>query len=157
MTRYSAGVLLFRRTPEFEVLIAHMGGPFWSRKDTAAWSIPKGEYDPETEDAAAAARREFTEELGLPVPDGVWIALGEVAYGSGRARKQVSAWAIEADLDPASITPGTFEMEWPPRSGRLASFPEVDRAAWFSPEAARDRLIAAQRAFLDRLTELAVQ
>ncbi|SUA78172.1 Predicted NTP pyrophosphohydrolase [Nocardia otitidiscaviarum] len=157
MTRYSAGVLLFRRTPEFEVLIAHMGGPFWSRKDTAAWSIPKGEYDPETEDAAAAARREFTEELGLPVPDGEWIALGEVAYGSGRARKEVSAWAIEADLDPTLITPGTFEMEWPPRSGRLASFPEVDRAAWFSPEAARDRLIAAQRAFLDRLTELAVQ
>ncbi|MGX1812134.1 NUDIX domain-containing protein [Nocardia sp. NPDC055321] len=152
--RYSAGILLFRRAPTLEVLIGHMGGPLWARKDASAWSIPKGEYDPAEEGAQLAARREFTEELGLPVPDGEWLPLGEVEYGSGRGRKQVAIWAVEADLDPAQVVPGTFEMEWPPRSGRIQEFPEIDRAEWFTPEVALDKLGKGQRPFLERLTTL---
>lgn len=157
MTRFSAGVLLFRRSPDLEVLIGHMGGPLWARKDRSAWSIPKGEYDPATEDAPDAARREFTEELGLPVPEGEWVPLGAVEYGSGRGRKQVSIWAVEADLDPTQVNPGLFEMEWPPRSGRFAKFPEIDRAEWFAPGDAVEKLVAGQRPFLDRLGEWAAQ
>ncbi|MFB8007665.1 NUDIX domain-containing protein [Nocardia sp. NPDC056000] len=152
--RYSAGVLLFRRTPTLEVLLGHMGGPLWAKKDTSAWSIPKGEYEPEEEEQRAAAAREFTEELGLPVPDGDWLALGEVTYGSGRSRKQVTVWAVEGDLDPALVVPGTFEMEWPPRSGRLQEFPEIDRAEWFPLDIAQEKLGKGQRPFLDRLAEL---
>ncbi|MCP2318694.1 putative NTP pyrophosphohydrolase, NUDIX family [Nocardia amikacinitolerans] len=149
---FSAGILLFRITSgDPEVLLGHMGGPFWARKDNAAWSIPKGEYDPETEDAALAARREFTEELGLPAPEGEWIPLGEVRYSSGR--KRLVAWAVQGDLDPAQVDPGTFEMEWPPHSGRLVAFPEIDRAEWFDMATAHDKLIAGQRPYLDRLTE----
>ncbi|MBF6331526.1 NUDIX domain-containing protein [Nocardia transvalensis] len=151
--KFSAGVLLFRRQPEVQVLLGHMGGPLWARKDAGAWSIPKGEYEPDTEDARVAAAREFAEELGLPVPEGEWIALGEAEYGSGRSRKRVVVWAVEGDLDPAQVIPGTFEMEWPPRSGRFRKFPEIDRAEWFAPEFARDKLVAGQRPFLDRLTE----
>lgn len=151
--RYSAGVLLFRRNPALEVLIGHMGGPLWARKDASAWSIPKGEYDPAEEKAEAAAAREFTEELGLPVPEGEWLSLGDVEYGSGRGRKQVSIWAVEADLDPALVVPGDFDMEWPPRSGRIQQFPEIDRAEWFTPDIAHDKLGAGQRPFLDRLAE----
>ncbi|WP_280492790.1 NUDIX domain-containing protein [Nocardia asiatica] len=153
--KHSAGVLLFRRDQDgaVEVLLGHMGGPFWARKDLGAWSIPKGEYEPETEDARLAASREFTEELGLPVPDGAWLPLGEVRYGSGAGKKTLTVWAVEGDLDPAAIAPGTFQLEWPPRSGRLAEFPEIDRAEWFDAAAARDKLVAGQRACLDRLAE----
>lgn len=127
-----------------------MGGPFWARKDLGAWSIPKGEYEPEAEDAEAAASREFAEELGLPVPAGRWLPLGEVRY----SKKVLTVWAVEGDLDPAAVVPGTFQLEWPPRSGRLAEFPEVDRAEWFDTSTARDKLVAGQRPCLDRLAEL---
>ncbi|MFJ1460652.1 NUDIX domain-containing protein [Nocardia sp. N2S4-5] len=151
--KYSAGVLLFRRAPEVRVLLGHMGGPLWARKDAGAWSIPKGEYEPETEDSLPAARREFTEELGLPVPDGDWVALGEVRYGSGRGKKQVLVWAVEGDLDPERVVPGTFEMEWPPRSGQLREFPEIDRAEWFDLTTAHEKLGTGQRPFLQRLAD----
>ncbi|WP_058856064.1 NUDIX domain-containing protein [Nocardia jinanensis] len=151
--KYSAGVLLFRREPEVQVLLGHMGGPLWARKDSGAWSIPKGEYEPATEQARAAASREFDEELGVPVPDGEWIALGEVQYGSGRSKKQVTVWAVEGELDPARVVPGTFEMEWPPRSGEYRAFPEVDRVEWFDLTTAHDRLTTGQRPLLTRLAE----
>jgi predicted NUDIX family NTP pyrophosphohydrolase len=145
----SAGILLFRRQPDLQVLIGHLGGPLWSRRDTAAWSIPKGEYGPD-ETALDAARREFTEELGLPVPEAELLELGTVKQSGG---KQVTAWAAEADLDLDRVVLGTFELEWPAGSGRIQTYPELDRVAWCEPEQARDRLIAAQRAFLDRLAE----
>lgn len=148
--RHSAGILLFRRgAGRLEVLIAHMGGPFWAAKDAAAWSVPKGELDP-GEEPLAAARREFAEELGLPVPAGDPLPLGEVRQRGG---KVVTVWAVEGDLDPADVVPGTFEMEWPPRSGRRALFPEVDRVEWCDLDTARDRLVAGQRPFLDRLAQ----
>lgn len=146
----SAGILLYRRrTDGIEVLIGHMGGPFWSRKDAAAWSIPKGEYDA-TEEPEAAARREFEEELGLPVPNGDLMPLGEIKQSGG---KVVTVWALEGDLDPDSVTPGTFEMEWPPNSGKMKEYPELDRLQWFDPTEALDKLIAAQRVFLGRLAQ----
>jgi len=148
--RRSAGILLYRRTNgQVEVLIAHMGGPLWSRRDEAAWSVPKGEYEP-GETAEDAARREFREELGLPLPDGTWVDLGEVKQSSG---KIVTVWALEADLDTTQVVPGTFQMEWPKGSGVMREFPEVDRAAWFDLATARDKLVKAQRDFLDRLAE----
>lgn len=147
----SAGILLFRRVGnEIEVLLGHLGGPFWTRRDAGAWSVPKGELEA-GEEPDAAARREFSEELGLPVPDGELLELGEVRQTGG---KVVTAWAIEADLDPASVVPGTFEMQWPKGSGRMQQFPELDRVAWLSIEAARDKIVQAQRLFLDRLVEL---
>ena len=146
MTR-SAGLVLFRRTPALEVLIGHMGGPFWARKDARAWSIPKGEHG-DDEDGLAAARREFAEELGTDAPDGLPVFLGEVRQRGG---KVVAAWAVEADLDPTRVTPGTFALEWPPRSGRIREFPELDRVEWVGAEAARDRLVAGQVAFVERL------
>ncbi|MFC5660343.1 NUDIX domain-containing protein [Streptomyces nogalater] len=146
----SAGLLLFRHTPRgLEVLLGHMGGPLWARKNAGAWTVPKGEYDP-AEPAWEAARREFREELGVAPPDGEAVALGEVVQRNG---KIVTAWAVEADLDPETIEPGTFTMEWPPRSGRLREFPELDRVAWFTPDRARAVIITAQAAFLDRLAE----
>jgi predicted NUDIX family NTP pyrophosphohydrolase len=146
----SAGILVFRRTNgQVEVLIAHMGGPLWARKDAGAWSVPKGEYEPD-ETAEAAARREFQEELGLPVPAGDLIDLGEVKQSSG---KIVTVWALEGDLDPALVVPGTFQMEWPRGSGVMRDFPEIDRAAWFDLATAREKLVTAQREFLDRLAE----
>lgn len=148
--RRSAGLLLFRRVPQLEVLIAHTGGPFWAKRDHGAWSIPKGEYlDDEAPSVAAA--REFTEELGVAVPDGDWLELGEIRQQNG---KHVLAWAIEADLDPAGIVPGTFPLEWPPGSGQVRQVPEVDRVHWFTPDEARPRLFAAQQTFLVRLEEL---
>ncbi|MER6266998.1 NUDIX domain-containing protein [Streptomyces sp900105755] len=148
--RRSAGLLLFRHTGEgVEVLLGHMGGPFFAKKDAGAWTVPKGEYEPD-EPAWEAARREFQEELGLAPPDGEAIELGEVRQTNG---KIVTAWAIEADLDPDTIAPGTFVMEWPPRSGRIQEFPEVDRVAWLSPDRAREVIVKAQAAFLDRLAE----
>ncbi|HEX6336115.1 MAG TPA: NUDIX domain-containing protein [Jiangellaceae bacterium] len=144
----SAGLLMFRRTDAgIEVLLGHMGGPFWVRKDAGAWSIPKGEYDTD-EPPQAAARREFSEELGMAPPDGPLIELGEVRQAGG---KTVSAWALEGDLDPADVTPGTFELEWPRGSGRMQEFAEVDRVAWFDLDSARAKLVSAQRDFLDRL------
>ncbi|HVV18657.1 MAG TPA: NUDIX domain-containing protein [Pseudonocardiaceae bacterium] len=146
----SAGILLFRRVDgEPEVLIAHMGGPFWARKDAGAWSIPKGEVDP-GEDDIAAARREFQEELGLPAPSGDLTPLGEAKQSTG---KVVAVWALEGELDPAAVVPGTFEMEWPRGSGRTKEFPEIDRAGWFDLTTAREKLVKGQRPFLDRLTE----
>jgi predicted NUDIX family NTP pyrophosphohydrolase len=148
--RRSAGLLLFRRGDQhLEVLLGHMGGPFFARRDAGAWTMPKGEYEP-GESPWEAARREFQEELGLPPPEGQAVALGEVRQAGG---KLVTAWAIEADLDPAIIEPGTFTMEWPPRSGRLQEFPELDRVAWFAPDRARNVIVKAQAAFLDRLVE----
>ncbi|MFI9612652.1 NUDIX domain-containing protein [Streptomyces sp. NPDC052023] len=149
-SRHSAGLLLFRLTDGgLEVLLGHMGGPYWSRRDAGAWTVPKGEYDPE-EPAWDAARREFQEELGLPPPDGEAVPLGEVRQTNG---KTVTAWAVEADLDPGSVDPGTFTMEWPPKSGRTQEFPELDRVAWFGLDRAREVIVKAQSAFLDRLAE----
>jgi len=149
--RTSAGLLLFRHTGEgLEVLLGHMGGPFFARRDAGAWTVPKGEYEPDSEAAWAAARREFQEELGLPPPDGEAVPLGEVRQTNG---KVVTAWAIEADLDPATVVPGVFAMEWPPKSGRTQEFPELDRVEWFGLDRARAVIVKAQAAFLDRLAE----
>ncbi len=146
----SAGILLFRRAGAgVEVLLGHMGGPFWARRDAGAWSVPKGEYEPD-EEPAAAARREFEEELGLPAPTARLLDLGAVRQAGG---KIVTVWAAEGDLDPGAVVPGTFEMEWPKGSGRTGVFPEVDRVAWFGLEQARDKLVAGQRVFLARLAE----
>lgn len=143
----SAGVLLHRlRDGQREVLLGHLGGPFWAKRHEHAWSIPKGEVEP-GEELIAAARREFTEELGLDVPGGDWVDLGEVR----QSRKDVRIWAVESDLDPATVDPGTFELEWPPHSGTVQSFPELDRVAWFDHAAAVEAIVAAQSAFLDRL------
>ncbi|MFF0143383.1 NUDIX domain-containing protein [Streptomyces sp. NPDC005227] len=148
--RRSAGLLLFRHTDHGpEVLLGHMGGPFFARRDAGAWTVPKGEYEAD-ETAWDAARREFREELGLPPPDGEAVTLGEVTQTNG---KVVTAWAIEADLDPAAIVPGTFTMEWPPKSGRHQEFPELDRVEWMTPDRARTLIVAAQSTFLDRLME----
>lgn len=148
----SAGLLLFRRTDAgLEVLLGHMGGPFWARKDARAWTFPKGEYAP-PEAALDAAVREFTEEVGQPPPPGPDVPLGEVRQRGG---KVVTAWAREGDLDPAAGTPGTFELEWPPRSGRRVSFPELDRLRWWPVEEARPRVVAAHEELLDRLVAAA--
>ena len=146
----SAGLLLHRAGPDgLEVLIVHPGGPFWAKRDNGAWSIPKGELD--DEDAAlVVARREFREELGSDPPEGDPIALGEVRLKSG---KRVEAWALPGDLDVTTIVSNEFETEWPPKSGRTATFPEVDRAAWCSVAVARVKLNPAQVAFLDRLVD----
>jgi predicted NUDIX family NTP pyrophosphohydrolase len=145
----SAGILLYRRGADgLEVLLVHPGGPFWAKKDLGAWSIPKGEHD-EEEDAQACALREFAEETGGAPAPGDLAPLGEVRQKAG---KIVQAWALEGDLDPAAIRSNTFTMEWPPRSGRMRSFPEVDRAEWFSLADARERINPAQSAFLDRLS-----
>jgi len=143
----SAGLLMFRRHGTLEVLLVHPGGPFFARRDLGAWSVPKGEVS-EGEDEQAAARRELTEETGLRAPEGELLDLGEVRQKGG---KRVRAWAFEGDCDPAALRSNRFEMEWPPRSGRVQSFPEVDRAAFFDLDQARRRINAAQVAFLDRL------
>jgi predicted NUDIX family NTP pyrophosphohydrolase len=146
VTKRSAGILLFRRLPDLEVFLVHPGGPFWAKKDAGAWTIPKGEYG-DGEEPLAAARREFEEETGSAV-DGEFLALGEVKQSGG---KVVTAWAIERDLDATSIRSNTFSMEWPPRSRKIREFPEIDRANWFSVGEAREKLIPAQTAFLERL------
>jgi predicted NUDIX family NTP pyrophosphohydrolase len=144
-------VLLYRRTDDggCEVLLGHMGGPFWAKKDDGAWSIPKGEYDP-GEDPLACARREFEEELGSPVPAAELVALGEVRTSG----KVLAVWCAEGDLDAAACRSNTFQLEWPPRSGRLQEFPEVDRAAWFPVAEARTKLVKGQLPYLDRLLSL---
>jgi predicted NUDIX family NTP pyrophosphohydrolase len=146
----SAGILLFRGAPP-EVLLVHPGGPFWAKKDAGAWSIPKGEYE-DGEDARACALREFAEELGSAPPDGELVDLGEIRQRGG---KVVTAWALAGDADADAIHSNTFSMEWPPRSGTMREFPEVDRAAWFSLDEARERILPAQAPLLDGVAALA--
>lgn len=149
MAKLSAGLLMFRRCHSaLEVFLVHPGGPFWKNKDDAAWSIPKGEYLP-GEDPVEAARREFGEETGFE-PGADLISLGEVRQPSG---KIVIAWAFEGDCDPAALRSNTFSIEWPPKSGRMAEFPEVDRAAWFPIGPARAKMLRGQLPLLDRLAE----
>jgi predicted NUDIX family NTP pyrophosphohydrolase len=147
--RRSAGLLVHRRDGDgrLQVLLGHMGGPFWVRKQERAWSVPKGEHGPD-EEPLAAAHREFLEETGLPVPDGEPVPLGMVRQSGG---KEVTVWAVEGDLDAADAASNTFSMEWPRGSGRLQEFPELDRFAWVEVDAARELLVAGQVAFLDRL------
>lgn len=183
MPSVSAGLLLYRRRtdpetgePRIEVLLVHPGGPYWAKKDAGAWSIPKGEAEPDelglepatataakarvraaAADLPAVARREFREETGfepddVAAPGAKLVSLGGVKQ---RAHKLVYAWALEGDCDAAAITSNTFTMEWPPRSGRQAEFPEVDRAAWFGLAAAREAIVTAQRRFLDDLAVVA--
>lgn len=156
MSKKSAGLLLYRRSSgvadagdSLEVLLVHPGGPFWTRKDEGAWSIPKGEIEAD-EEPLAAARREFEEELG-PAPHGAFTPLVPVKQRGG---KEVVAWAVAADFDPASRRSHTFTMEWPPRSGRRQEFPEVDRAEWFPLAAARRKILEGQRPLLDQLERL---
>ena len=142
--------MLYRqRNGRLEVLLVHPGGPFWQKRDDGAWSIPKGEVA-ENEDNMDVARREFQEELGTAPPGGEATSLGEVRQAGG---KIVHAWALPGDLDVTRITSNTFEIEWPPRSGRIEQFPEVDRAGWFEADTARRKLLPAQGAFIDRLEE----
>lgn len=153
--RLSAGLLLYRRDTRddeivLEVLLAHMGGPFWARKDNGAWSIPKGEYEP-GEDPFAAAKREFAEEMGSAPPSVVFRELGSVSQPGG---KLVRAWAAESEFDAAGAVSNTFELEWPPGSGRMRSFPEIDKAGWFTAEVARVKLVRGQRALIDRLQRM---
>lgn len=146
----SAGLLLHRPGPGgIEVLLGHMGGPFWAKKDDAAWSVPKGEHGP-AEDPLDAARREFTEEMGSAPPDGPPRELGSVRLRGG---KIITVFAVEGDFDAEHIESNHFTIEWPPKSGRIASFPEIDRAAWFDADTARRKLVAAQVPFVDRLVE----
>lgn len=153
MAARSAGILLYRwRGEALEVLLVHPGGPFWRNKDRGAWSIPKGEYGAD-EDAEAAARREFAEELGV-APEGTLRPLGEIRQAGG---KRVVAFALEGDLDVESVRSNAFEMEWPPRSGRMQKFPEVDRAAWFPLVLAQAKIVAGQRPLLDLLAVSAVR
>ena len=143
----SAGILLYRcQSRGIEVLLVHPGGPFWRNKDLGAWSIPKGEYV-QGEDPVAVARREFEEETGMSV-SGDLMPLGEVVQRGG---KRVIAFALEGDLDPSTLRSNVFEIEWPPRSGRRQAFPEIDRAEWFSPGQAQDKVLPAQRPFITRL------
>jgi len=146
----SAGTLLYRfESGRPEVLLVHMGGPFWARKDERAWSIPKGEYT-DGEDERAVAAREFEEELGSPLPAGPEVELGS----ANQSGKSVVIFARQADFDAASCVSNTFELEWPPKSGRLQSFPEVDRAEWFDLPTARLKLVKGQVVFVDRLLGL---
>jgi len=149
MPKRSAGILMYRRAVlGLELLLVHPGGPFWKKRDAGAWSIPKGEYSA-GEDPLAVARRESEEEIGARLA-GEFRPLGEVVQKGG---KIVAAWAVEGDLDPATIRSNTFEIEWPPKSGRKAAFPEVDRAGWFSPDEAREKILSSQRPFIARLEE----
>ena len=145
----SAGVLVYRRRTRLEVLLVHPGGPFWAKKDDGAWSIPKGEFAA-GEDPLTAARRELAEETGFAV-DGELRPLGNVKQAGG---KVVHAWALEGDLDADAIRSNMFSMEWPPRSGRMQQFPEVDRAAWFGIDEARVKLLKGQLPLLDALCRL---
>jgi predicted NUDIX family NTP pyrophosphohydrolase len=151
MPRTSAGILLYRvgAGGVVEVLIGHMGGPFWARKDAGAWSIPKGEYEP-GEEPFEVAQREFLEELGSPVPATEFAALGELRQSGA---KTLTVWAAAGNFDVTTAVSNTFELEWPPRSGRRQEFPEIDRAGWFPVEDARSLLVKGQVPLLDRLLE----
>ena len=148
-SRTSAGIVLYRGCADgtVEVLLGHMDGPYWARKEAGAWTIPKGEVEP-GEDLLAVARREFREELGVSVPSGAITDLGEIRQSSG---KTVRAWAVKGDLDATAIVSNTFDLEWPPKSGRIQTFPEIDRAAWFDLESAHSVIVHGQRPLLDRL------
>jgi len=149
MAKLSAGLLLFRRMhDQIEVFLVHPGGPFWARKDEGAWSLPKGEFT-EDEDPLQAAKREFTEETGLEA-EGAFLPLGESKQPSG---KSVTAWALERDLDASTIKSNMFLMEWPPKSGKIQEFPEVDRGGWFSLPQARAKILKGQVTFIERLSE----
>jgi predicted NUDIX family NTP pyrophosphohydrolase len=149
LAKRSAGLLLYRRRDgAIEVFLAHPGGPFWVKKDVGAWTIPKGEYEPE-EEPLDAARREFEEETGFKV-DGDFLDLGTVTQGSG---KIVSAWAVEGDCDPAKLVSNLCQVEWPPRSRKMIEIPEVDRGAWYSMDEAKEKIFSSQAPFLDRLME----
>jgi predicted NUDIX family NTP pyrophosphohydrolase len=150
MPKKSAGLLMYRQARDgsgIEVLLAHPGGPFWRNRDVGAWTIPKGEFT-DDEDPLAAAKREFEEELGAEPPVDDYIQLKPIKQKNG---KIVHAWAVEGDVNPATLTSNTFEMEWPPKSGRTQSFPEVDRVAWFPPEVAKQKMLAGQPALIDEL------
>ena len=150
MAARSAGIVVYRKRAEtIEVLLVHPGGPFWSKRDSGAWSIPKGEYS-DDEDAEAAARREFEEETGWTITSDL-LPLGEIRQKAG---KTVTAFAAEGDFDTVSLDSNRFEIEWPPKSGRTAAFPEVDRAGWFALDEAREKIIEGQRPLLDRLEAL---
>ena len=152
MVATSAGILLYRLSPDLEVLIAHMGGPFWASKDAGAWSNPKGEFIEGEEAALDAAIREFREELGIAPPEGPFAELGTFAYSSG---KRVTVFVADgAEFSLEGLRFGEFEMEWPPRSGRKDLFAEVDRVEWMTPDAATDRLVKGQRAALEALVTL---
>jgi predicted NUDIX family NTP pyrophosphohydrolase len=147
MKKRSAGILMYKRSGlELLLLLVHPGGPFWAKKDLGAWSIPKGEYE-DGEEPLAAARREFCEELGVE-PSGDFWDLGVLVQPS---KKEIVAWAVEADFPVAELRSNTFELEWPPKSGRRQQFPEVDRAEWFIPAEARRKILAGQVEFIDRL------
>jgi predicted NUDIX family NTP pyrophosphohydrolase len=149
MPKKSAAVLLYRgRRDDLEVLLVHPGGPFWAKKDEAAWSLPKGEFN-DDEDPQEAARREFTEETGMPLR-GEMTSLGTIRQSSG---KIIYAWASKGDFDPAQLKSNTFSMEWPPKSGRTKEFPEVDQAAWFTLGQARQKIVKGQAGLLDRLVD----
>ncbi|SRR5258707_8485693 len=150
MAKVSAGLVMYRkRNAQLEVLLVHLGGPFWAKKDAGAWFIAKGEIN-SGEEELAAAQREFEEETGLKATP-PFLSLGSVKHKSG---KKVSAWAFEGDCDPGALRSNTFQMEWPPRSGKTQEFPEIDRAAFFSLEAAREKMHPTEFEFLPRLTSL---
>jgi len=150
MAKTSAGLLMYRRRGKaLEVLLAHPGGPFWAKKDMGAWTIPKGELSP-GEDAIAAAQREFEEETGLRL-EGPFTPLTPIKQAGG---KIVQAWAVEGDCDPSAIKSNTFAMEWPPKSGRQQEFPEIDRAAWFRLDEAREKILKGQMGLVDELSHL---
>jgi len=150
MAKKSAGILAYRRVnKELEVLLVHPGGPFFIKKDAASWSIPKGEF-PEDEDPLTAAKREIQEELGF-TPKGEYVPLSPIKQKGG---KIVYAWAVETDFDVANIVSNTFTIEWPPRSGKMKEFPEVDKAAWYNVSQAREKINPAQAAFIDELEKL---
>ena len=150
MRKRSAGILMYRGSPQrVELLLVHPGGPFWAKKDRGAWSIPKGEYG-EGEEPLGVARREFEEELGRAPPQGTFLPLGELVQPS---RKVITAFAAEGDFDPATLKSNRFELEWPRGSGRMQSFPEIDRAQWFAPAKAREKIQSGQAPFIDRLLE----
>lgn len=147
--KVTAGLLLFRRCNELEVLLIHPGGPFWAKKDLGAWSLPKGQIE-NNEEPLDAAKREFAEETGFSV-DGEFLPLNPVRQSGG---KVVHAWAVEGDCDPTRVQSNLFSMEWPPKSGTMRQFPEVDRASWFSIPEARKRILPAQEDFLEQLSLL---
>jgi len=150
MTRLSAGILMYRGSAQaLELLLVHPGGPFWAKKDLGAWSIPKGEYD-QGEDPLTVARREFEEELGVSPPQSSFLPLGVLLQPS---RKVITAFALPGDFDPATLKSNPFELEWPPKTGRMQSFPEIDRAQWFAPGEAREKILPGQSPFIDRLLE----
>ena len=148
MSKQSAGLLLYRRKRNLEVFLIHPGGPLWTKKDLGAWSIPKGEFD--EEEPLLAAKREFQEETGFDAPQGEYIALKQVTQKSG---KIVHAWAVEGEVDADQVRSNEFEMQWPPRSGKWQSFPEIDRAAWFSVDEALQKINPAQARLIQELLE----